>query len=130
MLLGGRARTLKHAWLKYMPRGARLALELCTSLTQTTAPANLVWEKKIHEGHEGPRSLTFVFLRVLRGFIAVGVALLRRRTKLQDPGFTENDLWIAAIGVRNGLRVVSQDSDFPRMAEAYPGLEWENWLRG
>jgi len=54
--------------------------------------------------------------------------LLRRGTKLDQLGFTDNDLWIAAIAVHNNLTVVSQDSDFARIAEAYPALQWENWL--
>jgi tRNA(fMet)-specific endonuclease VapC len=53
---------------------------------------------------------------------------LRRGAKLEQLGFTDNDLWIAAIAVSNNLTVVSQDSDFARIAEANPALQWESWL--
>jgi tRNA(fMet)-specific endonuclease VapC len=52
----------------------------------------------------------------------------RRGAKLEQLGFTDNDLWIAAIAVCNDLTVLSQDSDFARIAGAYPALRWENWL--
>jgi tRNA(fMet)-specific endonuclease VapC len=54
--------------------------------------------------------------------------LLRRGSKLDHLGFTDNDLWIAAIAVCNDLIVVSEDSDFARIGEAYPALHYENWL--
>ena len=54
--------------------------------------------------------------------------LVRRGAKLEQLGFTDNDLWIAAIAVCHDLTVLSQDSDFARIAEAYPSLQWENWL--
>lgn len=50
-----------------------------------------------------------------------------RRTSLGQLGFTDNDLWIAAIAQRNGLIVVSSDGDFARIAEATP-LAHESWL--
>ena len=39
----------------------------------------------------------------------------RRKTKMLDLGFDENDLWIAAIALQRNLIVVSADSDFSRM---------------
>lgn len=35
----------------------------------------------------------------------------RRKTKITDLGFDENDLWIAAIALQHSLTVVSVDSD-------------------
>lgn len=42
----------------------------------------------------------------------------RRQTQIHKLGFSENDLWIAAIAKRNDLTIVSTDSDFKRMKEA------------
>ena len=39
----------------------------------------------------------------------------RRKTRIENLGIGENDLWIAAIALRNGLTIVSSDSDFQRM---------------
>ncbi|MCC5644109.1 hypothetical protein LC607_14355 [Nostoc sp. CHAB 5824] len=36
----------------------------------------------------------------------------RRKTKITDLGFGENDLWIAAIALQQNLTIVSADSDF------------------
>jgi tRNA(fMet)-specific endonuclease VapC len=41
----------------------------------------------------------------------------RKQTKIHKLGFTENDLWIAALAKRNDLTIVSADSDFRRMQE-------------
>ena len=60
-------------------------------------------------GHFGPRNKT-----------------RRRKTKIEEIGFQENDLWIAAIAKRHGLVVVSADRDFERMAEA-GDLSIEKW---
>jgi len=51
----------------------------------------------------------------------------RRRFSLQSLGFTDNDLWIAAIALRHGLIVVTADSDFARIAEVSE-LRQESWL--
>ena len=51
----------------------------------------------------------------------------RRHFSLQSLGFTDNDLWIAAIANRHGLIVVSDDSDFARIAEV-TNLRHVSWL--
>ena len=53
----------------------------------------------------------------------------RRRTKIQDLGFDDNDLWIAATAIHCSFTVVSVDSDFPRIQQALP-LTLENWIAG
>lgn len=44
-------------------------------------------------------------------------SMKRKRIKIEDIGFTENDIWIAAIAKHYGLVVVSSDSDFDRMKD-------------
>jgi tRNA(fMet)-specific endonuclease VapC len=39
----------------------------------------------------------------------------RRKTKIRDIGFDDNDLWIAAIALQHNLILVSADSDFQRI---------------
>lgn len=51
----------------------------------------------------------------------------RRKAKIENLGFSENDLWIAAVAKRHGYTVVSCDSDFERLKEI-GGLEVESWL--
>lgn len=51
----------------------------------------------------------------------------RRKTRIENLGIGENDLWIAAIALRNGLTIVSADSDFQRMGEVRE-LAVESWL--
>ena len=51
----------------------------------------------------------------------------RRKTKMLDLGFDENDLWIAAIALQHNLTIVSADSDFSRMQPAKQ-LSVESWL--
>jgi tRNA(fMet)-specific endonuclease VapC len=52
----------------------------------------------------------------------------REKTKIHKLGFSENDLWIAAIAKRNDLIIVSADNDFKRMKEALDILivSWYN----
>jgi tRNA(fMet)-specific endonuclease VapC len=51
----------------------------------------------------------------------------RRHTTIQQIGFSDNDLWIAAIAMRFGLTLVSADRDFARVGEV-AALAWESWL--
>jgi tRNA(fMet)-specific endonuclease VapC len=51
----------------------------------------------------------------------------RRKTKITDLGFDENDLWIAAVALQHDLTVVSADSDFQRIQEVR-ALSIESWL--
>ncbi|MBC6432800.1 type II toxin-antitoxin system VapC family toxin [Nostoc sp. HG1] len=51
----------------------------------------------------------------------------RRKTKITDLGFGENDLWIAAIAIQHNLTIVSADSDFQRIKEVKT-LSVESWL--
>lgn len=51
----------------------------------------------------------------------------RRKTKITDLGFGENDLWIAAIALQHNLTIVSADSDFQRIKEVKT-LSVESWL--
>lgn len=39
----------------------------------------------------------------------------RRKTKITDIGFDDNDLWIASIALQHNLALVSSDSDFQRL---------------
>jgi tRNA(fMet)-specific endonuclease VapC len=51
----------------------------------------------------------------------------RRKTKITDLGFDENDLWIAAIALQHNLTVVSADSDFQRIQQV-KALTVESWI--
>ena len=46
-------------------------------------------------------------------------SLKRKKTEIHKLGFSENDLWIAAIARRNDLIIVSSDTVFIRMKEAF-----------
>jgi tRNA(fMet)-specific endonuclease VapC len=50
----------------------------------------------------------------------------RRRTDIRRLGFTENDLWIAAVARHHGCTIVSADSDFGRIA-VVEELAVEDW---
>jgi tRNA(fMet)-specific endonuclease VapC len=51
----------------------------------------------------------------------------RRKTKMTNLGFDENDLWIAAIALQQNLTVVSADSDFQRIQQVKT-LSLESWI--
>ncbi len=51
----------------------------------------------------------------------------RRKTKIADLGFSENDLWIASIALRHNLIIVSADSDFQRIQQVKT-LTIESWI--
>lgn len=50
----------------------------------------------------------------------------RQTTKISQLGFDENDVWIAAIGIRNQLTLVSADTDFIRIKTVI-NFSLENW---
>ena len=50
----------------------------------------------------------------------------RRRTKITDIGFDDNDLWIASIALQHDLTLVSADGDFRRI-QAIRNLSLETW---
>jgi len=50
----------------------------------------------------------------------------RRKAKMEKLGFSENDLWIAAIAKRHGFILVSSDSDFERIRQV-ADLSIEAW---
>ena len=52
----------------------------------------------------------------------------RRKTKMINLGFDENDLWIAAVALQNDLIVVSSDSDFQRIKQVENKLTVESWV--
>ena len=52
----------------------------------------------------------------------------RRRTKMTNLGFDENDLWIAAIALQHRLTIVSSDSDFPRIQQVVKSISVESWV--
>jgi tRNA(fMet)-specific endonuclease VapC len=51
----------------------------------------------------------------------------RRKTKIQDLGFGDNDLWIAATAIHHNLTLISTDSDFTRIKQVCD-LNIESWL--
>ncbi|WP_058999766.1 type II toxin-antitoxin system VapC family toxin [Leptolyngbya sp. NIES-2104] len=52
----------------------------------------------------------------------------RRRTKITDIGFDDNDVWIAAVALQHNLTIVSSDSDFQRL-QSMCGLSLEVWYQ-
>ncbi|MGC9503820.1 type II toxin-antitoxin system VapC family toxin [Baaleninema sp.] len=51
----------------------------------------------------------------------------QRRTRLEHLGISENDLWIAAIALRNRLTIISSDRDFQRI-QMVATLSLESWI--
>ncbi|MFM2430354.1 MAG: hypothetical protein RLZZ511_1567 [Cyanobacteriota bacterium] len=51
----------------------------------------------------------------------------RRRFKLKDLGFGDNDLWIAATALERNLILISRDSDFTRLQEVI-SFPLESWI--
>lgn len=51
----------------------------------------------------------------------------RRKTKIEDIGVSDNDLWIACTALQYSLIVVSKDRDFPRMKQVR-NFSLESWL--
>jgi tRNA(fMet)-specific endonuclease VapC len=52
----------------------------------------------------------------------------RRKTKIVNLGFDENDLWIAAIALQHQLTIVSSDSDFLRIQQVAQTISVESWV--
>lgn len=50
----------------------------------------------------------------------------RKKTKITELGFDENDLWISAIAVNNNLTMVSNDTDFDRI-KTVANFNVEKW---
>lgn len=51
----------------------------------------------------------------------------RSKTRVWQLGISDNDLWIAAIALRNNLTVVSADSDFQRIQQV-ASVAFESWI--
>jgi len=51
----------------------------------------------------------------------------RRKTKIEEIGISDNDLWIACTALHYSLTVVSRDQDFPRMKQVRD-FSLESWL--
>lgn len=51
----------------------------------------------------------------------------RRSTRVQDLGFDDNDLWIAATAIYHNCTLVSADGDFRRMQQVY-AFTVESWM--
>ncbi|PSB04935.1 type II toxin-antitoxin system VapC family toxin [Merismopedia glauca] len=51
----------------------------------------------------------------------------RRKTKIAQLGFDDNDLWIAAVALQHDLILVSADSDFQRMQQV-KAFSVESWF--
>jgi tRNA(fMet)-specific endonuclease VapC len=51
----------------------------------------------------------------------------RRKFTVQNIGFGENDLWIAATAIQHNLTIITADRDFQRIQEVHP-LTLDSWL--
>jgi tRNA(fMet)-specific endonuclease VapC len=51
----------------------------------------------------------------------------RRKFTVQNIGFGENDLWIAAIAIQHNLTIITADRDFQRIQEVHP-ISLNSWL--
>lgn len=51
----------------------------------------------------------------------------RRKTKIEDIGVSDNDLWIACTALHYSLTVVSKDQDFSRMKQVR-NFSLESWI--
>jgi tRNA(fMet)-specific endonuclease VapC len=52
----------------------------------------------------------------------------RRKTKIANLGFDENDLWLTAIAIQYKLTIVSSDSDFFRIQQVFKTISVESWV--
>ena len=52
----------------------------------------------------------------------------RRKTKIINLGFDENDLWITAVALQHSLTIVTLDSDFHRIKEVATTITTESWV--
>jgi tRNA(fMet)-specific endonuclease VapC len=52
----------------------------------------------------------------------------RRKFTVQNLGFGENDLWIAASAIQHNLTVITADRDFQRIQEVQQQLTLGSWL--
>jgi tRNA(fMet)-specific endonuclease VapC len=51
----------------------------------------------------------------------------RRKFTVQNIGFGENDLWIAATAIQHNLTIITADRDFQRIQEVHP-LALDSWM--
>jgi tRNA(fMet)-specific endonuclease VapC len=51
----------------------------------------------------------------------------RRKFTVQNIGFGENDLWIAATAIQHNLTIITADRDFQRIQEVQPIL-LDSWI--
>jgi tRNA(fMet)-specific endonuclease VapC len=51
----------------------------------------------------------------------------RRNFSIENLGFSDHDLWIAATAIQHNLTLVSADSDFQRIHQVQP-FSLESWV--